>query len=280
MIALKNLGLTAPDGCVIGILTDDPSRIDADAPRIGPGGTIPGNVPAVILDHTFSQTDAVGKLRAMSLLHSLRNANITLLLISHDEALLANIADELWVIRSGKLIERGDPAEVLANYRKLVAAAFRQLGEGEVTPLRPVLTKGDGRAKLTSIELLGETGHPTSVWRSGEQASIRVTVEYHGHAADPVVGILIRTRVGLNVYGTNTELEGIHFGPVTAGDVRTVMYHFPCDLCPGDYTLTAASHDPDGLWHEWLEDAVAFSVSDSRYTAGVANLRAKVTLIS
>jgi len=31
------------------------------------------------------------------------------------------------------------------------------------------------------------------------------------------------------------------------------------------------------VWHDWLEDAVAFSVSDSRYTAGVANLRAQVS---
>jgi lipopolysaccharide transport system ATP-binding protein len=50
-----------------------------------------------------------------------------------------------------------------------------------------------------------------------------------------------------------------------------------CDLCPQEYTLTAASHDPDGVWHDWIEDAVAFTVADSRYTAGVANLRATVT---
>jgi lipopolysaccharide transport system ATP-binding protein len=55
-----------------------------------------------------------------------------------------------------------------------------------------------------------------------------------------------------------------------------VSYRFRCDLCPGDYTVTAASHDPDGLWHDWMEDAVAFSVSDSRYTAGVADLKARV----
>ena len=41
--------------------------------------------------------------------------------------------------------------------------------------------------------------------------------------------------------------------------------------------MTAASHDPNGVWHDWLEDAVAFTVTDTRYTAGVANLRAKVT---
>jgi hypothetical protein len=48
-------------------------------------------------------------------------------------------------------------------------------------------------------------------------------------------------------------------------------------LCPRPYTLTLASHDPDGTAHDWLDDAVAITVIDERYTAGVANLRAKVT---
>ena len=35
--------------------------------------------------------------------------------------------------------------------------------------------------------------------------------------ADPVVGIMIRTRIGLNVYGTNTELEQLKLGPCLPG---------------------------------------------------------------
>jgi lipopolysaccharide transport system ATP-binding protein len=57
-----------------------------------------------------------------------------------------------------------------------------------------------------------------------------------------------------------------------------VLFSFRCELCPREYTLTAASHDPDGALHEWLDDALAFMVVDSRSTAGVANLRAKVTV--
>jgi lipopolysaccharide transport system ATP-binding protein len=95
---------------------------------------------------------------------------------------------------------------------------------------------------------------------------------------DPVVGIMIRTRVGFEVYGTNTELEGVKLGPVVAGDTRTVTFSFSCNLCPREYTITAASHDPDGVWHDWLEDAVAFSVVAPRYTAGVADLRARVSV--
>jgi lipopolysaccharide transport system ATP-binding protein len=101
-------------------------------------------------------------------------------------------------------------------------------------------------------------------------------VKFAAAVEEPVIGILIRTRIGLNVYGTNTQLEQLHPGPVNAGDTLRITYRFRCDLCPGDYTVTAASHDPDGVWHDWREDAVAFAVADSRYTAGVANLRAQV----
>ncbi|MGH9667810.1 MAG: Wzt carbohydrate-binding domain-containing protein, partial [Bryobacteraceae bacterium] len=73
-----------------------------------------------------------------------------------------------------------------------------------------------------------------------------------------------------------TELEKVPIGPCAAGDTVQVTFVFGCELCPGDYTLTAASHDPDGSAHDWLDDAVGLSVVDSRETAGVANLRAQV----
>ena len=38
-----------------------------------------------------------------------------------------------------------------------------------------------------------------------------------------------------------------------------MTFEFACDLCPQFYTITAASHDPDGVWHDWMEDAVGFS---------------------
>jgi lipopolysaccharide transport system ATP-binding protein len=116
------------------------------------------------------------------------------------------------------------------------------------------------------------------VWRSGERACVRIRVRFLAAVQDPVVGIMIRTRVGFEVYGTNTELERVKVGPCQPGDVREVSFEFGCELCPQEYTITAASHDPDGVWHDWLEDAVAFSVADNRYTAGVANLRASVSV--
>jgi hypothetical protein len=286
MIEFSGLGsaeksLTAPDSSIIGIIEEGPeSFVAGNAVRavikLGPGDPIPDVAGNYVLDHALSRSDAITKSQAAAQLVRLRRAGATIVLASHDEALLESCADEIWWIRNGILIARGDPADVLARYRRHVAERLRASGEGQLPRLSPTMRNGDGRAVLEQVELLGESAEPATVFRSGEPLTVRVTVRFASRVEDPVVGIMIRTRIGLNVYGTNTELERLKLGPVEAGARIRVSYRFRCDLCPGEYTVTAASHDPDGVWHDWMEDAVAFSVSDSRYTAGVANLKAQV----
>ncbi len=269
--------LTAPAGSIIGVIEEgSPVLHSPDAERLEPGDELPEAPGDFILDHTLSQLDSVTRSRAVARLMELRRAGAAIVMLSHDETLLENCADEIWWLRNGELIARGDAASVLPRYRAHVAEALVRAGAGRLPRLSPTMRNGDGRASLESVELLGENDAPAIVWQSGSAAAVRVTVKYAARVEDPVIGIMIRTRIGLNVYGTNTELEQIRLGPVNAGDRVRVTYRFRCELCPGEYTVTAASHDPDGLWHDWMEDAVGFSVSDTRYTAGVANLRADV----
>jgi ABC-type methionine transport system ATPase subunit len=292
---LQEFDAAAPDGAVIGIVGEDGAgkgrllRLAAGLDRpasgavetsgaaklLGPGDPLSfGESPIICIEHTFALHDAAVRERAAIALDRLRRAGTTTLLVSHEEDLLRRLADEIWWLREGRLAGRGDPGEMLAAYRKHMAAQVRAWGETVTPPLAPRMRRGDGRAEVLRVETLGENGCPTMVWRSGELAVVRVTVRFRETVADPVIGMMIRTRIGLNVYGTNTELERLKLGPREAGDTIQVAFAFRCELCPEEYTLTVASHDPDGVWHDWLEDAVAFAVSDDRYTAGVANLRA------
>jgi lipopolysaccharide transport system ATP-binding protein len=278
MIRCQSPDLTAPDGSIIAVIEESGvTRIVPEAARLGPHHPLPSSPGNFILDFALEKLPRVERTQAISRLVRLRGAGATFILLTHDEPLIEACADELWWIRDGQLIARGDPADVLAQYRAHCAHRLRASGEGQTPAPAPTLRSGDGRASLESIVLTGQGGQPAVVFNSSETMTISVTVRFAAPVASPVVGILIRTRIGLNVYGTNTELEKIALGPAAAGDSVTVRYTFPCNLCPGDYTVTAASHDPDGVWHDWLEDAVAFAVTDSRYTAGVANLHARVT---
>jgi hypothetical protein len=233
-------------------------------------------VAVLAMEHTMARQDALGRQRAAMALDRLRRAGTTIMLVSHEDDLLRQLCDEIWWLDRGKLAGRGDPAEILSAYGRHIMRRIRAWGETVPVPLDPRLRRGDGRAEVVKLELLGESGQPTAVLRSGELAAARVTIRFADAVADPVVGLMIRSRAGMNVYGTNTELEGIKLGPRAAGDVLHLTFAFRCELCAMEYTLTVASHDPDGVGHDWLDDAIAFAVADTRYTAGVANLRATV----
>ena len=233
--------------------------------------------PILLIDQTLAQHDWLVRERSAVALDRMRRSGSTILLVSHEEDLLRLLADEIWWLRDGHLAGRGDPEEMLTAYRQHIAARVRAWGNAMNAPLSPRMRRGDGRAEVSSVATIGESGQPTIVLRSGELGVVKTTVRFREAVADPVVGMMIRSRSGLNVYGTNTELERVKLGPCAAGETLEISFAFRCELCPGDYTLTLASHDPDGVWHDWLEDAVAFAVTDGRYTAGVANLRAQVT---
>jgi lipopolysaccharide transport system ATP-binding protein len=294
---LRNLTVSAPARAVIGVVGQKGSgktallRLAAglEQPQAG-SVAIDGSrrymgscdeldlspVQLLCLDQTLATLDALALAQALAGIDRLRSEGATVLIASHDAPLLRQVCDEVWWLDAGALAGRGDPGEVLEAYGEDLVRKFRAWGESQSSPIRTALRRGDGRGEIVSIEPLGESGSSTLVWRSGEAVAVRVIVRYLETVDEPVIGIMIRTRIGLNVYGTNTELEQRKNGRFEAGDRLEVVFRFRCDLCPGEYTITAASHDANGTAHDWIDNAVAVVVADSRYTAGVANLRAAV----
>src|ERR1700676_3715714 len=281
VIGGKNSGVTELLKLACGVIEAEQGEVKAGTARrlvtLGePLNLAPSDVLA--LDQALATQDALVRTRTLLGLDRMRRAGTTVLLASHEDRLLEALCDEVWWLEAGHLAAKGDPRETLRKYRRAVSEKIRAWGETISPRLAPSYRRGGGRAEVISIETLGTDGKPTIVWKSGEMVSIKATVRFHEPVQDPVLGILIRTQIGFEVYGTNTELEGVKLGPCAAGETVTVTFQFLCDLCPHAYTITLASHGRDGTAHDWLEDAVAFTVTDERYTAGVANLRAKVVV--
>jgi ABC-type methionine transport system ATPase subunit len=298
---LRDLTVSAPNGAVIGVVGEkgagkaallrlasgqakpEAGEVIAEGERryVGPLDALQlSPVDILAIEHSLAHHDALVRARALAGIGRLRSAGATVLIVSHELDLLQSLCDEVWWLDQGELLQRGNPREVLDAYRASIAEKVRAWGATLKSPLLPAMRRGDGRAEILALETLDAAGNPTAVWRSGENAAVRVVVRYHDRVDQPVIGILIRTRIGLEVYGTNTELEKADTGNCAAGERLRIEFAFRCDLCPGEYTITAASHDADGTAHDWLDDAVAFTVADSRYTAGVANLRATVKVFT
>jgi ABC-type polysaccharide/polyol phosphate transport system ATPase subunit len=228
----------------------------------------------LIVDEALAVGDAVFANRCVRKFQELRERKITVLFVSHDLGLVKQLSDRAILLLHGRIEAEGKPSDVINRYIGLVLA--REPREKKSERLRSSFRHGDGVSEILSVALLNARGEPAESVASGEPVTVRVRSRFHQAAADPMTGILIRTRIGMDVYGTNTRIEHAPLGDFQPGDELEVDFLIECWLTPQSYTLTVATQNADGSSHDWLDDAIAFDVVDTRVAAGVANLRAKV----
>jgi ABC-type polysaccharide/polyol phosphate transport system ATPase subunit len=228
----------------------------------------------LVVDEALAVGDAVFANRCIRKFEELRERNVTVLFVSHDLGLVKQLSDRAILLLDGRIEAEGVPNDVINRYIGLVLS--RQEAAKSAGNLRPSFRHGDGASEVVSIELLNGRGESVTTVSSGEPVTVRVRSRFHRAASDPMVGILIRTRIGMDVYGANTRIEHIRLGEIGSGSELEVNFNFECWLTPQQYTLTVATQNADGSSHDWLDDALAFDVVDQRAAAGVANLRAKI----
>jgi len=228
----------------------------------------------LIVDEALAVGDAVFANRCVRKFQELRDRKITVLFVSHDLGLVKQLSDRAILLLGGRIEAAGAPNDVINRYIGLVLE--KQAPETRQELLRSSFRHGDGTSEIVGIQMLNARGEETTSIASGEPVTVRVQARFHRAVSDPMVGILVRTRIGMDVYGTNTRIEHTELGDFDAGQLLEVDFGIECWLTPQQYTLTAATQNADGSSHDWLDDAIAFDVVDTRVAAGVANLRAKV----
>ncbi len=200
---MQIFGITVPPASIIGFIGEESSGIALQFSLAS---------KAVVSFYVLDNHDPIVRLQMKRSLIEARRRGSRVLIASWDEALLKDLCDEVWWIQRGKVVFQGDPRETLALWAKHIALRWREEQAG-VARISPSLQRGDRRAVVKGLELLDCEGQPVLGFLSGEECLVRVSVEFLAEVAAPVIGMLIRTRVGVDVYGTNTELEKIQLGP-------------------------------------------------------------------
>jgi len=228
----------------------------------------------LIVDEALAVGDAIFANRCIKKFEELKARKVTVLFVSHDLGLVKRLADRAALMVDGRVAAYGAPSEVVNRYVGLVLD--REQPERIEAAVGDGYRHGDGASRVVSVDLFGENDQPTRNLSPGEVVTIRVRARAEKELDEPVVGVLIRNRLGIDVFGTNTRIERTDLGRVAAGETFEVEFTFDCYLTRQDYTLTVATQYRDGFSQDWLDDVISFSVVDSRDVAGLANFKTKV----
>jgi ABC-type molybdate transport system ATPase subunit len=228
----------------------------------------------LIVDEALAVGDAIFANRCLAKLQELRGRQITILFVSHDLGMITRLCDRAVLMLQGSIVCQGKPGDVVKRYVGLVHDAGAIPASDQ--PVTPNYRHGDGTSRIERVELLDRQGNHVRIIHSGDLARIRVTARFHASCIEPMAGILVRNRIGIEVFGTNTQIEGKQLGRLEQGDMVTIEFLVNCDLARQDYTLTAAIQHADGRSQDWLDDALQFTVSDNVDVAGLARLHTQV----
>jgi lipopolysaccharide transport system ATP-binding protein len=228
----------------------------------------------LIVDEALAVGDAIFANRCIKKFEELKERRVTVLFVSHDLGLVKRLCDRAALMLDGKVAAYGEPSAVVNRYVGLVLE--RQGRERPEETPSGSFRHGDGASRILNVALLDAAGAPAKSIEPGQQVTARVRARATQDLENPVVGMLIRNRLGIDVFGTNTRVEGAELGSVKAGETFEVEFSFDCSLTRQDYTLTVATQYAEGFSQDWVDDAISFTVVDSRDVAGLANFKTKV----
>lgn len=248
----------------------------------------------LIIDEALAVGDAIFQHRCTRRLKQMQEAGVTVLFVSHDPAAVRALCSRAILLHGGRIEDDGHPQDVLNRYQKIIMArenAFEtaiaadsvvndqgvESFEENLTPLNYTFRHGDGTAEVLHVDLVNSSGERMQLVESGAPIQVRMRVHFHADIDDPVCGVLIRNRHGINIYGTNTQLQQVEVGPVARGDVVEITFAMNCYLAPDAYSIAVAAHSPAAVSFDWIDGVVFFQVMSGVTMEGVANLSAIVT---
>jgi ABC-type polysaccharide/polyol phosphate transport system ATPase subunit len=236
----------------------------------------------LLVDEALAVGDAVFQYRCIRRIKELQERGVTILFVSHDLSAVKTLCETALLLEHGRLVAEGDPYTVINSYKALVMSEEERAEAGESPGRAPDLAgsfrHGNGDAAIAGVFVQSPDQERLEIVEAGEDVAIRVAVRTACPIADPVVGFMIRNRLGIDLYGTNTELLGHSIGQVRPGEEFAVTFRLRCHLCSGDYSVTAAVHTGGGVSCDWIDDAVFFRVLGTKTAEGLVDLHAGVEI--
>jgi len=236
----------------------------------------------LIVDEALAVGDAIFASRCVQKFEELRRKNVTVLLVSHDLGLIKRLADRAAFMLEGRIVMQGAPKDAVNHYVGFVLDRERDGKERSTGRLensvadKSSFRHGDGASRVTDVQILSSSGEACAAFRPGESIVLRIRAAFQKPVSNPVVGILIRNRIGMDIFGTNTRLESAELGDFEPGEEIEVEFELDCLLSRQEYTVTVAIQYWNGLSQDWLDDVLDFRVEDSKDVAGVLNLNTRV----
>jgi len=268
----------------------------------------------LVIDEALSVGDAVFSQKCMRFLRKFK-AQGTLIFVSHDMGSVLNLCERAVWLHGGHLRQMGGSKpiaeaylqytlqEVYGQEAKLQALDAQNVVPTDIDELPKAIPAGadavpqidygsqmrvdenlneangwrTGAGEILSVRLEHFIQQPSDVFQGGEMVRMRISAKAYQDMDRPILGFLVRDRLGQDLFGENTlPFTDLNPRPTLAGSTIEGEYVFRLPMLPnGQYVVMASLADGDlhtNVQHHWLHDALILNVSSSKVRWGLVGV--------
>ena len=247
--------------------------------RLGFAVAVHVDPDVLLIDEVLAVGDEAFTRKCLDKIAEFRRRGKTILIVTHSLGLVEKMCDDVLWLRHGHMADRGDPKRVVDAYLTYVAGGEEtHLAAGQGHQVEPAkapepgapqaATAGHGyqqgrwggrEVEIAGVRLVDAHGRERHVYTPGETVTVALQVRAAAPVEDFVFGLGLFSAEGVQVYGTNTDLED--WTPRRlAGEAEVSLVFEDLRLTEGTYLLDVAAHRKDGTPYDYHRGLYSFRV--------------------
>ena len=269
------------------------------------------NADILVIDEALAVGDAVFTQKCMRFIRRFQE-NGSLIFVSHDTASVQNLCKSGIWLKNGKIEQAGTAKSVSQAYLQFTLQEIYG-DESKLASIAPTSTTDEddaeeiimdndfssaikygavalvrdnidaakgwktGKAEIVSITLNRLSPGPEGIFEGGDRVRIIVRAKAHESLQNPILGFLVRDRLGQDLFGENTLpfTDRVPM-PIAAGTTFEGLFDFRLPMLPnGQYAVMTSIADGnlhDNVQHHWMHDALIINVSSSKIRWGLIGI--------
>ena len=235
---------------------------------------VQADADVMLIDEVLAVGDAAFQQKCLDVFYRLRDAGKTIVLVTHDMAMVERFCHRALLIEDGRIRAIGDPGEVGRQYLEM------NFGRPAGDAAAPVAGPADQRATLADIWLAGPDGERLRGVAYGEPLLVHAIVEVNEPIAHGRLELWIDSPEGVRMFGAATDRSAIDLRDVRAGERLHVTVRADNPLAPNHYyvgyAISAGSAGGDHL--DYRAGATDFLVYGTEDPGGLVRVRHEMTV--
>ena len=212
----------------------------------------------LLIDEVLAVGDEGFQRKCLDRIRQFQKEGRTIVFVTHAVDLVRRICDEAVMLDHGKVVQSGNPEEVVRDFRLLMLK----------DDLAYAREEGTKELEIVSADLIREDGTSGNTITAGETLTIQVDLRASRPVEDPVISFALHDQDNRFLFGTNTDWKGVHF-PRFEGKKRLRFQMRNLPFVRGKFWVTLGVHSRDAsrVYHV-QEQRYAFEIKTGAENPG------------